>query len=696
MRPPRKAARAPRPIIAAAALLLAVAAGATPAQAATPASGTVSSTSTSVTWNGGPFLVPNATATAGSLLCNQATVCDDYALTVDVPAGYDAGNDLKIAVGWSAGNADFDVYLYDSAGNEVAEAATTADPEILVVPPVAGKYTVRVVPFNPLGQSYWAMASLTAKPAAPAPGPTGATSFTNYPAPETLPQAHSAGEPSIGVNWKTGKAMYQAYTDTYRVTFDDSANPATAAWENASAGPPNCTAVTSLDPILYTDHDTGRTFESQLAGKAALTCYTDDDGRTWVPTQGSGINSGVDHQTIGGGKYSASGLGGTPLYPDAVYYCSQDIADASCAVSRDGGLTYGPAVPMYTLLDCGGLHGHVKVAPNDGTVYVPNKGCGANQAVAVSADNGLTWQVRKVPTSAPGDSDPSVGVGADGTVYFGYQNADGHPHVAVSHDKGQTWENDQDVGAALGIANTVFPAMVAGDADRAAFAFLGTPTGGNYQDTANFKGEWHLYVATTYDSGRTWSLTDATPNDPVQKGSICTGGTTCGNDRNLLDFIDVQIDKQGRVLVAYADGCTGACSGGGAQNFDALATIARQSGGKTLFAAYDAQFLADLQVPAVDPQVAPNGKSTLTATVRNTGHAVAKAVTVRFTTPDGFSATSAPVDLLPGQSAQVSVAWPTRGEHGAETVTATADPNNTISESDESNNVDSVTVRLPK
>jgi hypothetical protein len=76
----------------------------------------------------------------------------------------------------------------------------------------------------------------------------------------------------------------------------------------------------------------------------------------------------------------------------------------------------------------------------------------------------------------------------------------------------------------------------------------------------------------------------------VQKGSICTGGTTCGKDRNLLDFMDVQIDKQGRVLVGYADGCTAACASGGAQNFDALATIARQSGGKSLFAAYDASF----------------------------------------------------------------------------------------------------------
>ncbi|MFD8503948.1 hypothetical protein ACFV2L_14640 [Streptomyces sp. NPDC059687] len=95
-------------------------------------------------------------------------------------------------------------------------------------------------------------------------------------------------------------------------------------------------------------------------------------------------------------------------------------------------------------------------------------------------------------------------------------------------------------------------------------------------------------MATTYDGGQSWVTVDATPTDPVQKGSICTGGTTCGNDRNLLDFIDVTTDSQGRVLVAYADGCTGTCASGGAQNYDALASIARQSSGNTLYGVYDA------------------------------------------------------------------------------------------------------------
>ncbi|MGZ3459352.1 MAG: hypothetical protein ACXU86_12715, partial [Archangium sp.] len=83
--------------------------------------------------------------------------------------------------------------------------------------------------------------------------------------------------------------------------------------------------------------------------------------------------------------------------------------------------------------------------------------------------------------------------------------------------------------------------------------------------------------------GKTWVSSDATPNDPVQRGSICTGGTTCGNDRNLLDFMDITVDSQGRVLVGYADGCVGACVQSGPNSFSQYATIARQSGGTLLF-----------------------------------------------------------------------------------------------------------------
>jgi len=45
----------------------------------------------------------------------------------------------------------------------------------------------------------------------------------------------------------------------------------------------------------------------------------------------------------------------------------------------------------------------------------------------------------------------------------------------------------------------------------------------------------------------------------VQRGQICTNGTTCSAGRNLLDFNDITVDKTGHALIGYSDGCTAAC-----------------------------------------------------------------------------------------------------------------------------------------
>ena len=178
--------------------------------------------------------------------------------------------------------------------------------------------------------------------------------------------------------------------------------------------------------------------------------------------------------------------------------------NALCALSLDGGLTYGPPVPIYTSDSCGGIHGHVKVGA-DGTVYVPNKDCGASSlaAVVVSKDNGITWTVKTIPNSGTTGFlvDPSIGTASDGSIYVGWQHSDGHARIAVSHDQGDTWENNADVGEQLGLMNSTFPAVVAGDKDRAAYTFLGTTSPGNYT-ALGFQANWYLYIAQTLDGGK--------------------------------------------------------------------------------------------------------------------------------------------------------------------------------------------------
>src|ERR1044072_9199337 len=623
-----------RRVLLTAAFILALLTLALPAlnrtRASNPTGGTINPTATTpLTWTGTAVAggALNAPLVIGSEdLCQEGLTCDTFSLTVGGTTADWAGKLIHIKIEWQLPVTDYDLYIHkdSNTGPVVASSGrgatsptepltwedTTIDPSVSGT----GVYTVRAVYYLATAvDQYHGSAIIENKPA-PQPTPTPSTEtaahYTNYQAPAEL--GNSAAEPSIGANWNTGAAMFVSALQTLRVKWNDTTSPAPATWEDVSAP---TTSITSLDPILFTNSGAGpnRTFVAQLLGKAAATAFSDDDGATWTISQGSGINSGVDHQTIGAGPYAKNpdgtlkggavqlpGLNGQ-IYPNAVYYASQDVGLSEIARSDNGGLTFGVAIPMWTLVQCDGIHGHIKVAP-DGTVYVPNKSCGGKQGVAVSEDNGLSWTIRTVDGSTPGDTDPSVGIGADGTVYLGYGDGDGHARIAVSHDRGATWQNVQDVGASPGVPNTVFPEVVAGDGNRAAYFFLGSSTpGANGRGTdLAFPGTWYGYIATTYDGGVTWVTANATPNDPVQRGVVCTNGTSCpSGTRNRLDFNDVTVDKQGRVLAAFADGCvTAECIRGTDRNGDGKidsldndgtdkATVIRQMGGKRLFAAFD-------------------------------------------------------------------------------------------------------------
>jgi len=76
----------------------------------------------------------------------------------------------------------------------------------------------------------------------------------------------------------------------------------------------------------------------------------------------------------------------------------QRAACHSVHASDDGGLTFGPSVPLTTPPPkcLRGLHGHVKVSPKDGAVYVPFNQCNGEGSVIVSLDNCITWTIRHV------------------------------------------------------------------------------------------------------------------------------------------------------------------------------------------------------------------------------------------------------------------------------------------------------------
>src|SRR5213596_1394715 len=619
---------------------------ATGVRSATPGSGTLNPTGPTVNWAG--------TATGGSSLdestCVEGVNCDTFTLTLSGTPSNWSGLKARIVIGCAdpSGVSDYDVYVHkgDNSG-PIVPGGTSAHggtpPEIVDLDPSnpdvgTGQFSVHVVYFSAFaGFQYSGSASAVSASAGTALAPAAPpdrgpkVGFQNFEAPGTLVQvtdssqgptvhtveytAHDAGEPSIGVNWNSpnsasGVTNFQSDLQTLFIKFDDScpANGQSATWYNSPA--PTSQFIDS-DPIGFTDRQTGRVFagELTLTSPSCKVSFTDTDGLDqlgqpsyagWSPSSGP-LGSGIDHETIGGGPYHAPAPPHGP-YPNAVYYCSQDLVTAFCLRSDDGGATYGPPVPTYTT-QCGGLHGHVKVTP-DGTVYLPNNSCSGTGAVVVSEDNGLTWNIRPVQnansqTRANANlQDPAVGVDSNGRVYFAMSSSTvagsaaggSNAVVATSTDRGQTWQNIYDVGEVYGLKNIAFPTAVAADASRAVVAFYGSTTTGD--ESANtFNGIWHLYVASTFDGGLHWTTTDVTPKDPMQRGCIWMHG---GADicRNLLDFFDMTVDKQGRVQVGYVDGCTdGACvqaaSTAKGNAYTARGVIARQSSGRRLLANFD-------------------------------------------------------------------------------------------------------------
>jgi hypothetical protein len=605
----------------------------TRSRSAVPPSGIIASpTASPLTWVG---TATGTGAANGESSCVEGVSCDTFTLTVgDTQAAWaTASKRIEVKTVAPNGADDYDLVIHkgdnsgpivDSSGN--GAGVTYDEVEVAHISPATdgvGVFTVHVIYFATVpGDQYQGSATvvpLIPPPPPAAPADTGPkVGYENFDAPGVLTpvtvstgptveyMGRGAGEPSIGVNWNslapnnvTGVTNFQSDLETLFITFANACPTGgpTATWVNRAA--PTSVVIDS-DPIGFTDRQTGRVFAAELTATSpsCKISYSDDDGNTWSPTSGP-LGSGIDHETVGGGPYRTDLTAVPPVVPpphpayaNAVYYCSQDLVTAFCLRSDDGGANWGPPVDIYTT-ECGGLHGHVKVAP-DGTVYLPNNNCGGDGAVVVSEDNGITWRVRHVGNAsvqtASGASDPAVGIDNNGRVYFVIANADSAAAVATSDDHGNTWNNIFDVSGVYGLKNIRYPAAVAGDAGRAAVAFYGSTTAGS-ANAGTFNGVWHLYVAHTFNGGLTWTTSDLTPGAPMQRGCIWTGGgaNIC---RNLLDFFDVTIDKQGRVEVGYVNGCPGGNCAQAAPTatgnaYSATATIARQSSGRRMLAAFD-------------------------------------------------------------------------------------------------------------
>lgn len=325
--------------------------------------------------------------------------------------------------------------------------------------------------------------------------------------------------------------------------------------------------IRNNDPMMFVDPDTDRIFAPLMFPILACSqaIWSDDDGSSWTEKPLACGIPGVDHQRLSTGNYtSTTPLKPTPLYPKAVYYCYSKVVSYHCAVSVDGGLHF----PLDRIVavgpgTCAGPGGTPAAAP-DGTVYAPLGGLSGCDTVriGVSRDNGWSWSIAEPDVGDLGQDeiDPDVTVTPDGTAYYVFRSTkDRVVHILSSTDAFESVAPPVRVPPA-DVKSTNFAAITHMGDGRIAVAYLGSRDTDAHPTEAPDDARYHLFVSFSEDGGRTFTTSQVTPDeDPVQIGRIHYGG---GSDpkRNLLEFIDVVTGPDGRVWVAFTDGCVEGCA----------------------------------------------------------------------------------------------------------------------------------------
>jgi hypothetical protein len=524
--------------------------------------------------------------------------CDTFTLQVNVPATFYAANpnySVVVSIKWPDAINDYDLYVYDASGNVVGsstggapETSETADCGQLP----AGTYTVQVVAFAVVNESYTGSASIMPEPTTPsgrARYRTGAFTFSAplsltappdllFRAQELEPRAAYDALGNIYVatiqGTPAGTDMFKSMDHGQSFTYLGQPDGAQAAASVArGAGFGGGDEDIAIDP-------NGRVYMISLWGDPVVgvplsitSCNSTDGGVTWTANPVSQTTPIVDRQWIAVAGNNTVYLtfkqegnlvtGGTP--------------SIFVEKSFDGGVTF-PQITEVTHPLLGiqpGFEGNIMVDHNNGNVYLTFIATSPNQVyLARSTDGGKSFIVALI-FSGPSNVNfshvfPVIDVDHGGGLHVAF--SDGKSvFLTSSKDQGNAWTQPVRVSNGFNTKTTVFPWLSAGDYGKVDLVWLGTSA----SSELNTSAQWRVFMSQTqnaFDNVPTFFQTAAT--QIMHTGAVCTSGSACpSGTRTLADYFTDTVYFDGNALITYPSD---------AQVSPPLTYFIKQTGGSTV------------------------------------------------------------------------------------------------------------------
>jgi len=551
--------------------------------ASTPTSGTLnapaSGQTSSVAWGGGPY----TGATADPAACTSAT-CDNYALTVNVPATFYSSNpnySVQVGINWSGNTNDFDLYVKDGSGNVICSSgqSMTTSESADCGQLASGTYTVQVVASATANASYSGKASLGPEPASPVGKARYKTGNFTFSKPLTLP-----GPPDVAFNLQgiEPRVKTDALGNIYAAAIQGI--PAgTDAWKSMDGGK-TFTYLGQPDGAQIIAASGGRGVglgggDEDLALAPNGTVYVNslwlgslyqstssDGGHVWKVNPVSSDVPEDDRQWIA--SHGNNELYMTYKQTGALLNGTQTIIALK---SFDGGLTW-PQVATVTTPSMGvqpGDQGNIEVDPSGNVYTVFFSTDGKSLYISRSSDGGKTWILKLVytATSSLVNVFPSLAIDSAGNLYIAY--SDSH-NVFLTHstDQAATWSAPVRVSNGSASKSAIGPWVTAGDAGKVNITWWGTTATSNNDGTA----QWKVFFSQSLNALQSIpTFAQSTATGVMHQGAICTNGTGCADGtRNLAEYFAPGLYLDGSELVVYSDDFN---------NANPVATFIRQTGG---------------------------------------------------------------------------------------------------------------------